>query len=143
MPRSAPPRKPYRPRAVARPVLEKMRRDLILPCYVHIGTLMHSPDREAQSDAMTTIVTLCNFMSRALAEAKRPVKPVEIGKDVLLAIIEREKRHGVYRPTGFDLEALRRTVSYCDEQLPYLDTRRLTEALLYVDRKMEEMGVES
>lgn len=141
MPANKKPRKPYRPRAVARPVLEKMHRDLILPAYVHLGTLMHSTDREAQSEAMSTVVTLINYMSRALHQAKRDIAPVERAKDALLAIIEREKRHHVYRPTGEELNVLRAAVAHCDAELPYCDTRRLTEALLFVDREMIKMGV--
>lgn len=139
MPRSATPRKPYRPRAIARPVLEKMRRDLILPAYVHIGTLMRSTDSEEQSDAMSTLVTLVNYMSMALRMALRNADPVEDAKAALLSIIDRHDHHGTYRPTGAELQLLRAAVAHCDAELPYLDTRRLTLALLHVDRQLAEM----
>ena len=141
MPRNAAPRKPYRPRAIARPVLERMRRDLILPAYLHLGTLTRATDAEEQSGAMSTLIVLVNYMSRALSVAGRDVEPVERAKAALLQMIDRHDRHGVYRPTGGELIDIRRAVEHCDTQLPYLDTRRLTEALLYVDRKMVEMGV--
>lgn len=118
-----------------------MRRDLILPAYVHLGTLTRSGDREAQAEAMSTVITLMNYMSRALQVASRDTDPVERAKAALISMIERHDRHGVYRPTGEELIALRQAVEHCDVELPYLDTRRLTEALLYVDAKMIEMGV--
>jgi hypothetical protein len=143
MPRSAAPRKQYRPRAVARPVLEKMRRDLILPAYVHIRTLTHSTDSDAQMAAMSTFVLMQNTLSRALEIAGRDLEPIKAGQLACMSMIERYREHKVYRPTGPELEALRRSIEHCDNQLPYLDTRRLIEALMYVDRKMDELMVES
>lgn len=141
MPASSKPRKPYRPRAIARPVLDRMRRDLILPAHLHLVTLTRAEDVQAQSEAMSTLVTLLNYMGRALHKTGRDYAPVERGKAALVTIIDRHARHGVYRPTGEELRILREAVDWCDQCLPYLDTRHLTEALLYVDRKMVEMGV--
>lgn len=120
--------------------MERMRRELILPAYLHLNTLMHSSDSETLQDAMSTIVTLMNYMSRALAESDREYQAVEKAKAALLSIIDRHERHGVYRPTGEELAVLRAAVAHCDEQLPYVHTGKLTEALVYVDRKMVEMG---
>lgn len=141
MPSSSKPRKAHRPRAIARPVLERMRRDLILPAHLQLVSLTRSTDVEAQSDAMSTIVTLLNYMGRALERTGRDSEPIERGKRALMTIIDRHARHGVYRPTGEELGILRAAIDWCDQCLPFLDTRHLTDALLYVDRKMTEMGV--
>lgn len=141
MPRSAKPRKAHRPRGIARPVMEKMRRDLILPAYAALTMLQTSADHDALSDAMSSIVVLCNFMSRAADVRGFDVATVEAAKVSLLSIIERHDRRGVYRATGEELQRLRAAVVWADDTLPRLDTLRLTDALLYVDRKMVEMGV--
>lgn len=143
MPASSKPRKPHRPRAIGRPVMERMRRELVLPAYLHLATLMHSADKAALEEAMSTIVTLINYMSRALAESRRDYEPLERAKDALRFIIARHDTKGVYRPTGEELQTLRNAVAHCDAELPYIHTGRLTEALLYVDRAMQQMGVET
>ena len=123
--------------------MERMRRELILPAYLGLTTLMQSDDRAALEEAMSSVVVLVNYMSRALAESRREYAPVELAKDALLSMIARQRSKGVYRPTGEELKVLRAAVSHCDEQLPYLDTAKITDALLYVDRVMQRMGVEA
>lgn len=130
MGRTAKPRKAYRPKPVGRPVMEQIRRDLILPRRMCIETLRTSDDTEALDSARHTITACLNAFYVA-AEGRDRQKAIE-GLDAMRSLIARCERTGTYRCTGPELNALRSAVNWADETLPYLNTAQLTAAFVYV-----------
>lgn len=133
------PRKPYRPRAAGRPVLQRMRDQLILPSYVALETLRSVNDDHALESARHSLAACLNYMSVACQLAGRPqphLDVIEDGKRALLALIERHQARGVWRCTGPELQALRAAIVACDGQLPYLRTDQLQAAILNVDQAL-------
>lgn len=105
MGRTTKPRKAYKPKPVGRPVMEQIRRDLILPCRMCIETLRASDDAEALDSARHTITACLNAFYVA-AEGRDRQAAIE-GLDAMRALIARHERTGVYRCTGPELNALR------------------------------------
>ena len=130
MARSAKPRKQYRPKPVGRPVMEQIRRDLILPCRMCIETLRASDDAEALDSARHTIAACLN--SFYVAAEGRDRQAAADGLDALRGLIARHERTGLYRCTGPELNALKCAVNWADETLPYLTTAQLAAAFVYV-----------
>lgn len=139
MPRSARPRKAYRPRPVGRPVLDGMRNALILPAYSALETLRASTDAEALESARHTLAALLDYMWVALTRARRDVTTTEDGLEALRGLIARHTRTGLWRCSGEELAALRAAVIEADEVLPLLRTDQLTAALATVYAAMERV----
>ncbi|GAA4400415.1 hypothetical protein GCM10023089_00590 [Quisquiliibacterium transsilvanicum] len=136
MPRSAKPRKSYRPRLIGRPVLSRMRNDLILPAYSALETLRAGTDPEALESARHTLAALLDYLWVALTRAGRDLEVTEAGLDALRGLIARHDRTGTWRCTGEELQALRTAVVHADQEPPPLRTDQITAALLTVDAAM-------
>ena len=139
MGRTAKPRKAYRPKPIGRPVLDRMRNDLILPCYSSLEILRTSTDTDALESARHTLAAMLDYMLVALARDDRDLQPVEDALDALRAVIARHRRTGAWRCTGEELQALRLAVSYSDQVLPLLRTDQLTAALVTVNAAMDRI----
>ena len=131
MPRSSRPRKAHTPKPVGRPVMETMRRDLILPAYSALSILQLSDDNEALESARHTLAALYNYMGASVTGSRRQV--IVIALDAILAMDARHERTGRYRPTGAELLALREAVAVCDQALPTLRTDRLVRSISMVN----------
>lgn len=139
MSRTKRPRRPHRPRLTRRPVLEAMRRDLVLPGYLAIDVLRTSGDDGALESARHSLAALLDYMGLALQLATRPIEAcaaVEAGKLVLADVIRRQEATGTLRCTGLELQALRAAVTACDEQLPSLGTDHIQRAVLAVNEAL-------
>lgn len=144
MPRSSKPRKAYRPKLVGRPVLDKMRCDLILPAYSALETLRAGTDAEALESARHTLAALLDYLWVALRGAGRDLEVTEAGLAALRGLIDRHARAGAWRCTGEELQALRAAAVHADQVLPLLRTDQLTAALVTVNRAMSRIdGVHS
>lgn len=142
MPASAKPRKPYRPRAIGRPVLNRMRNDLILPAYSALEVLRASTDADALESARHTLAAFLNvLLASTFHRLDRASIPA--GLDAMQAIVDRQERTGRYRATGGELQALRTAVVYADEVLPLLRTDQLIAAMHRVDLVMQRMEAQA
>lgn len=139
MPRSAKPRRAYRPRPIGRPVMDRMRNDLILPAYSALETLRGSDDPQALESARHTLAALLDYLWVALTRARRDVSAAESGLDALRGLIARHRRTGTWRCTCEELQALRAAVIHADQVLPLLRTDQLTAALVTVSRAMDRI----
>jgi hypothetical protein len=93
MPRSSKPRKQHRPKAIGRPVLRDMHRELILPAYVSIETLRTSTDPEAGDAAYHQLGTVFMYMAVALQHKDDETRELlEAGKRALLEVGHRQQR---------------------------------------------------
>lgn len=128
--------KPYRPRAVGRPVMARMRDDLIVPAHIALRSIERSDNTEALSSAGHTLGALLNTMLAALHSDRRPTVLIRAGMDALQGALDRQARTGVLRCTGPELAALRAAITHADEMLPLLRTDKIIAALLKVDRAM-------
>lgn len=125
MPRSSRPRKAHRPKPIGRPVMEPMRRDLVLPCYAALTVLQSGSDRDAVESARHTLAAALDYLLMSVDEPKLP--PIIDGLHAIRSMDERHKRTGTLRPTGQELQALRLAVIACDEALPTLRTNHLID----------------
>lgn len=139
MPRNSRTRKPYRPKPVGRPVLDRMRNALILPAYSALETLRASDDAEALESARHTLAALLDYLWVAFTRSKRDVTTTEAGLDALRGLIARHSRTGTWRCTGEELAALRASVIEADQVLPLLRTDQLTAALATVYAAMDRI----
>jgi hypothetical protein len=139
MPRSAKPRRAYRPRLIGRPVLDQMRNNLILPAYSALETLRASDDAAALESARHTLAALLDYLWVALTRSKRDVATTEAGLDALRGLIARHGRTGIWRCSGEELAALRASVIEADQVLPLLRTDQLTAALATVYAAMDRI----
>jgi hypothetical protein len=139
MPRSAKPRRAYRPRLIGRPVLDQMRNNLILPAYSALETLRASDDAAALESARHTLAALLDDLWVALTRSKRDVATTEAGLDALRGLIARHGRTGIWRCSGEELAALRASVIEADQVLPLLRTDQLTAALATVYAAMDRI----
>lgn len=139
MPRSAKPRKSYRPRLIGRPVLDRMRNDLILPAYSALETLRAGTDPDALESARHTLAALLDYLWVALRGAGRDLAITESGLNALRGLIARHDRTGTWRCTGEELQALRAAVIHADQVLPLLRTDQLTAALVAVNAAMARL----
>jgi hypothetical protein len=136
MPGNSKPRKAYRPRPIGRPVLDRMRNDLILPAYSALETLRSGTDYEALESARHTLAALLDYLWVALRGARRDLAVTESGLDALRGLIARHERTGAWRCTGEELQALRAAVVHADQVLPLLRTDQLARALVVVNAAM-------
>lgn len=139
MARSQRPRKAYKPRLAGRPVLDRMRAQLILPAYVALETFRSGTDPDAIVSARHSLAACLDYMGVACRLAGRPreaLQAIDAGMVALVDMIHRARRVGTLRPTGAELTALREAVSTCDEQLPLLRTDQIQAAVLNVDAKL-------
>lgn len=139
MPRSAKPRRAYRPRLIGRPVLARMRDALILPAYSALETLRTSTDVDALESARHTLAALLDYLWVAFTRSKRDVTTTEAGLNALRGLIARHSRTGTWRCTGEELAALRASVIEADQVLPLLRTDQLTAALATVYAAMDRI----
>ena len=142
MPASAKPRKPYRPRAIGRPVLNRMRNDLILPAYSALEVLRASTDADALESARHTLAAFLNVLIASTFH-RQDRAPIPAGLDAMQAIVDRQERTGIYRATGGELQALRTAVVYADDVLPLLRTDQLIAAMRRVDLVMQRMEAQA
>lgn len=136
MPKSSRPRKAYRPRPVGRPVLDKMRNDLVLPCYSALEVLIKSDNAEALESARHTLCALYDYMLAALNNDGRDASMMSAALDAIVSMDMRYKARGVYRPSGQELARLRAAVIHADQTLPMLSTDKVAIACLQVDRAL-------
>jgi len=142
MGRTATPRKPYRPRAIGRPVLNRMRNDLILPAYSALEVLRASTDADALESARHTLAAFLNVLLASTFH-RQDRAPIPAGLDAMQAIVDRHERTGTYRATGGELQALRTAVVYADDVLPLLRTDQLVAAMRRVDLVMQRMEAQA
>lgn len=134
MGRTAKPRKAYRPRPIGRPVMKRMRDDLVLPCYSALEMLRSSDDAEALESARHSLAAALDYIY--IAAEGRDRQAGADGLAALASLIERHGRTGVYRCTGPELEALRGAVAWMDGVLPYLNTAQIAAAILAVHKEL-------
>ena len=142
MPASAKPRKPYRPRAIGRPVLNRMRNDLILPAYSALEVLRAGTDADALESARHTLAAFLNVLLASTFH-RQDRAPIPAGLDAMQSIVDRNERTGTYRATGGELQALRTAVVYADDVLPLLRTDQLIAAMRRVDLVMQRMEAQA
>lgn len=135
MARSSRPRKPYRPKPIGRPVLDAMRRDLMVPVYAMLTALAESDDAELLRNAWHQLVATLSYMRRVCA-SRAAEADIAAGEAALEAVYDRHERTGKWRCTGPELVTLRRAVAACDWELPYLRTDQITAGLLDVFRRL-------
>ncbi|MFE8033832.1 hypothetical protein [Thiohalocapsa marina] len=140
MPGNSKPRKAYRPRPIGRPVLDRMRNDLILPAYSALETLRTGTDPDALESARHTLAALLDYLWVALTRSGRDVATTEAGLEALRGLIARHQRTGAWRCTGSELAALRASVIEADQVLPLLRTDQLTAAMVAVLAAMDRMA---
>lgn len=133
MPRSSKPRKSYRPKPVGRPMLSRMRDDLILPAYSSLEVLIKSDDNAALESARHTLCALFDYTMAALNNAGRDVSVMTAALDAILSMDVRYVQRGTYRPSGSELARLRAAVVHADQVLPTLRTDQVMAACLEVD----------
>lgn len=136
MARSARPRKQYRPKAIGRPVLEAMRRDLMTPVYAMLTELASGDDPELLRDAWHQLVATLSYMRKVCA-GRGAEDDIAAGEKALESVFDRHARTGKWRCTGPELVTLRAAVAACDWELPYLRTDQITAGLLDVGRRLD------
>lgn len=132
MPASKRPRKAHRPRIIARPVFEGMRRELMIPTHAALRVLERVRDPEALEGARHTLAACLSYMAAALDGAGYEIGPIGAGLDALQAVIDRHARTGVYGATGPELVALRDALTHADGAIPALNTAELARGMLRV-----------
>lgn len=130
MPRNARPRKAYRPRPVGRPVMNSMRRDLILQCYAALE--VPRAGRDGCKAAADTLAGLANWYAQLLAADGRDTGPALAAMSALTDMQARAARLGAWRCSGPELAALRALVTDADNTLTLFQSHKLTAALATV-----------
>ena len=122
-------RKAYRPKPIARPILQKMRDELVLPAYSALEVLRISDDAMAMESARHTLAALCNTARLAGDKAGMPTHAARAGQDALRTLIARRERTGSFRPTGPELQALRAAVTWFDGAAGAMNTSHIVRAV--------------
>lgn len=83
MPASKRPRKAHRPRIIARPVFESMRRELMIPAHAALRVLERVSDPEALEGARHTLAACLSYMAAALDGAGYEIGPIGAGRELM------------------------------------------------------------
>ena len=136
MGRSYRPRRSYRPKPIGRPILQKMRDELVLPAYASLEVLRISDDALAMESARHTLAALCNTAQLAGQKAGMPTDAARAGQDALRSLIARQERTGSFRPTGPELQALRQAVTWFDGAAGAMSTAHIVRAVAEINQAL-------